>query len=182
MKLGSWLEVTARDEVVTFVSRNLEPYRSYDIFMRALPKFQRRRPDADMFIVSSDGTSYSAKPAWGPWKERFLAEAQHKLDFSRIHFVSNLPYPPFLELVAISRLYVFQTYSFVMSWSQLEAMTLSAPILANDAVPLREVIEHGANGMLFTFFDLARVYLPRQLAWIDGSPPRPLRPALFDDD
>ena len=34
------------DEVLTFVNRNLEPYRGYHIFMRALPEILRSRPRA----------------------------------------------------------------------------------------------------------------------------------------
>ena len=38
------------DEVITFVNRNLEPYRGYHIFMRALPEMLRRRPQAVALI------------------------------------------------------------------------------------------------------------------------------------
>jgi hypothetical protein len=31
-----------QDQVITFVARNLEPYRGYHIFMRALPEILRR--------------------------------------------------------------------------------------------------------------------------------------------
>jgi hypothetical protein len=33
------LELTKADEIITFVNRNLEPYRGYHIFMRALPSY-----------------------------------------------------------------------------------------------------------------------------------------------
>ena len=33
--------LTRNDEVITFVARNLEPYRGYHIFMRALPEILR---------------------------------------------------------------------------------------------------------------------------------------------
>ncbi len=36
----------AGQEVITFASRNLEPYRGYHIFMRALPEILRARPKA----------------------------------------------------------------------------------------------------------------------------------------
>jgi hypothetical protein len=32
------VDVTRDDEVITFVNRNLEPYRGYHRFMRALPR------------------------------------------------------------------------------------------------------------------------------------------------
>ena len=44
----------AGDEVVTFVNRNLEPYRGYHIFMRALPKILAARPNARAIIIGGD--------------------------------------------------------------------------------------------------------------------------------
>ena len=54
-----WLQVgpfrlTREDEVITFVNRNMEPYRGYHIFMRALPKILAARPKARVLIVGGD--------------------------------------------------------------------------------------------------------------------------------
>ena len=38
--------LTSRDEVITYVARNLEPHRGFHTFMRSLPLIQRRRPKA----------------------------------------------------------------------------------------------------------------------------------------
>src|SRR5690242_17471693 len=43
--------LTWQDEVVTYVARNLEPYRGFPSFMRALPEILRRRPNAHVLIV-----------------------------------------------------------------------------------------------------------------------------------
>jgi len=47
VRLGNGVELGCGDEVITFVNRNLEPYRGYHIFMRALPDMLRRRPRAE---------------------------------------------------------------------------------------------------------------------------------------
>ena len=152
--IGNSLNVTREDEVITFVARNLEPYRGYHVFMRALPALLRERPNARVFIIGNNGTSYGAPPPnKDNWRDIFLREVQDQLDMSRVHFAGSLPYPVFLELLSISRLHIYLTYPFVLSWSLLEAMALGTPILASDTAPLREVIQHGENGMLFPFFD-----------------------------
>ena len=47
----------AGDPVVTYVARNLEPYRGFHVFMRALPEMLRQRPNARVLIIGS-GMSY----------------------------------------------------------------------------------------------------------------------------
>jgi glycosyltransferase involved in cell wall biosynthesis len=58
------------DEVVTFINRNLEPYRGYHIFMRALPKMLKDRPNARFILVGEDGVSYGAKPDKAKYGDR----------------------------------------------------------------------------------------------------------------
>ena len=49
--------------VITYVSRNLEPYRGFHVFMRALPEILSRLPTAHVLIVGGDDVSYSRKLA-----------------------------------------------------------------------------------------------------------------------
>ncbi|HZW13185.1 MAG TPA: glycosyl transferase family 1, partial [Noviherbaspirillum sp.] len=65
LKLNGNVALTRQDEVITFVNRNLEPYRGYHIFMRALPELLTRRPNARVLIVGGDDVSYGARPEGG---------------------------------------------------------------------------------------------------------------------
>jgi len=145
------------DEVITFVNRNLEPYRGYHTFMRALPEILRRRPRARVLVVGGDEVSYgAAAPAGRKWREIFAAEARVQVDQSqweRVHFVGQLPYEHFIPLLQLSAVHVYMTYPFVLSWSLLEAMSVGCAIVASDTAPLREAITHGTNGLLTDFFD-----------------------------
>jgi hypothetical protein len=67
---GRELKLGRADEVVTFVNRNLEPYRGYHVFMRALPELLRTRPKARVLIVGGNDVSYGARPPEGKtWKD-----------------------------------------------------------------------------------------------------------------
>ena len=82
----------AGDEVITFVSRDLEPYRGYHVFMRALPRILQRRPNARAVIVGGDKVSYGPPPPSGEsWKDILFDEVRDRLDVDRVHFVGRVP-------------------------------------------------------------------------------------------
>jgi len=156
-------EISAKQEVITFVNRNLEPYRGYHIFMRALPALMKLRPKAKFLIVGGNGVSYgAAAPEGKTWKQVFLDEVKEDLDLSRAYFLGNISHNHFIKLLQLSTVHVYLTYPFVLSWSLLEAMSCGCAIVASDTEPVREVIEHGKTGMLVPFFDAER--LARQVA------------------
>jgi glycosyltransferase involved in cell wall biosynthesis len=141
------------EEILTYVARNLEPYRGYHVFMRALPRILRARPKARVVIVGGDGVSYGARPREGTWKQIFLDEVKGELDLSRVHFAGLLPYEAYLGLLNHSRAHVYLTYPFVLSWSALEAMASGCLVVGSDTSPVSEAIRHGQNGLLVPFFD-----------------------------
>ena len=146
----------AGDEVLTFVNRNLEPYRGYHTFMRALPDILAARPNAQVVIVGGDEVSYGSAPKGEKgWKERFLAEVRDKIELSRVHFVGKIPYPQFVALMQVSRAHAYLTYPFVLSWSMIEAMAAGCHIVGSNTAPVAEAITDGVNGTLVDFFDVA---------------------------
>ncbi len=146
--------LSCEDEVITFVSRGLEPYRGFHVFMRALPELMKRRPRAQIVVVGGDTPSYGRRPKDAPnWREKLLTEIGEHIDIGRLHFVGKIPYPDFVNLLQVSKAHVYLTYPFVLSWSMLEAMSVSAPVVASSTPPVTEVIRHEKNGLLFDFFD-----------------------------
>ncbi len=157
LTLKDSLDVSRKDEVITFVNRNLEPYRGYHVFMRALPRLLRARANARVVIVGGDEVSYGARPPDGQtWKQIFIDEVRAQIpdeDWARVHFLGRVPYTTFTRLLQVSRVHVYLTYPFVLSWSLLEAMSCGAAIVASDTAPVHEVITQDDTGRLVDFFD-----------------------------
>lgn len=144
--------LTAKDEVITFVSRNLEPYRGFHIFMRALPEIIKQRPKAHILIVGGDEVSYGKQLAQGTYRQRALQEVGSQLDPSRVHFLGKIPYSDYLRILQVSTTHVYLTYPFVLSWSMLEAMATGCLVIGSRTPPVEEVIKHNKNGLLVDFF------------------------------
>ncbi len=154
------------DEVLTYVSRNLEPYRGFHSLMRALPGILEQRPKAQVVIVGGDEVSYGGRPKDATsWREKMLAEVGPLPD--RVHFTGRIPYQDYLTLLQVSSVHLYLTYPFVLSWSMLEAMAAGAFVIGSKTPPVEEVIEDGRNGWLVDFFDTTAMVkrVAEALAW-----------------
>lgn len=153
LTINDQLTLTPQDEVITFVNRNLEPYRGYHIFMRSLPRLMKARPKAQIVILGGDEVSYGRAPgAQTSYKLQYLNEVKDQIDLNRVHFAGRIPYADYLRLLNLSSAHVYLTYPFVLSWSMLEAMSAGCAVVASATPPVQEVIEHEVNGLLFDFF------------------------------
>lgn len=152
---GTGHSLKVGDEVLTFVSRHLEPYRGYHQFMRALPRIQAQRPKAITLIVGAEGQSYGpAAPQGSSWKNIYLDEVKDQLDMSRVYFLGSLAYENYLKVLQLSACHVYLTYPFVLSWSCVEALSAGCAVVGSRTAPVEEVIEDGLNGVLCDFFDV----------------------------
>ena len=66
--------IRPNEKLVTYVARDLEPYRGFHAMMRAVPHMLRARKDVRVVMVGGDGISYGMPPAEGTWRQKMLAE------------------------------------------------------------------------------------------------------------
>ena len=145
------------DKLVTYVARNLEPYRGFHTMMRALPKLLGERPDLKVVLVGGDEVSYGARLQEGTWREHYRKELAGKYDESRVCMPGQVPYDTYLNLLQRSDAHVYLTYPFVPSWSLREALAAGCAVVAADVEPVAEFITHDSNGLLVPCLDPARL-------------------------
>ena len=135
----------------------MEPYRGFPEFIEAIAYIQERRPNCHVVVVGSERVCYGKSlPNGKTYKEEMLAKIP--LDLSRVHFVGSLPYGLYLKVIQASDVHIYLTRPFVLSWSMIESLSTGCLIVGSDTAPVREVIEHGENGLLVDFFS------PKQIA------------------
>lgn len=149
-------QLGAGDEVITYVSRNLEPYRGFHVFMRAIPKILERRPNAVILMVGGDDVSYGRRlPEGKTYRAELTAEVP--IDPDRVFFLGRIPYDQFRAVLRVSAAHVYLTYPFVLSWSMIEAMSTGCLVIGSATPPVQEVIEDGKNGLLVDFFSTDQI-------------------------
>ncbi|MBK4729298.1 glycosyltransferase family 4 protein [Oxynema sp. CENA135] len=145
------LDLSHVDELVTYVARGMEPYRGFPEFIESVAYIQERRPNCHVVVVGSDRVCYGKSlPDGKSYKEHMLEKVP--LDLSRVHFVGALPYGQYLKVIQASQAHIYLTRPFVLSWSMIESLSTGCLVIGSDTQPVREVIEHGKNGLLADFF------------------------------
>ncbi len=148
------LKVTPKQKLVTYVARNLEPYRGFHTLMRALPDILEARPDVVVSVVGGDEISYGASPReGGTWREVMMREVGERIDLARVHFLGKVPYEDHLALLKRSDAHVYMSYPFVASWSLREAMAASCVIVGWDTPTITEFVTHEQSGLIAPVLD-----------------------------
>lgn len=163
------ITVKPGEKLVTYVARDLEPYRGFHTMMRALPALLRARPDVRVIMVGGDGVSYGLPPVKGTWRERLTTELGDGFDPARVHFPGRIGYPDYLRMLQRSDAHIYLTYPFVASWSLREALACGCAIVASDTAPVHEFITHRENGLLTPCLDPARL-AQSTLEMLEGGP------------
>ena len=158
LTLPNGVQLGARDKLVTFVARNLEPYRGFHILLRALPALQAARPDVHVSFVGFEQPGYGALPDDGSsWRDFLMREVEDQLDLSRVHFLGQVPYDMHIALLRRSDAHVYFSYPFVASWSLREALAIGCAIVGSDTQPVTEFITHEETGLLSPFLEPDRL-------------------------
>lgn len=134
---------------ITFVNRNLERLRGFDLFMRALPAIQRMHSSVRVIIVGDNDAGYGGG-IQGPlnMRQKMLAELKGQLDMERIHFLGRVHHPVLMALLQASWVHVYLSYPFILGWSLLEAMACGCCIVGSEGMPVSEAITSGVDGIL----------------------------------
>ena len=72
--------------------------------------------------MPSDGRTY---------REQMLREVGAALDPARVHFLGALSHAQYLCVLQVSRVHVYLTYPFVLSWSMLEALSAGCLVVGS---------------------------------------------------
>jgi glycosyltransferase involved in cell wall biosynthesis len=148
------LTVTPKQKLITYVARNLEPYRGFHTVMRALPQILREHPDAVVSLVGGDEVSYGVMPRQGGnWRNLLMKEVGDGIDLSRVHFMGKVPYDDHLTLLQRSDAHVYLSYPFVASWSLREALACGCVVVGADTPTVMEFVQHEVTGFITPTLD-----------------------------
>ena len=103
--ISNQLTLDSTMPIITYVARNLEPYRGFPNAMRAIETTLHAIPNAHAIILGGDDVSYgSASPSGLSYREELINDLNLPLD--RIHFLGVLPFDQYLSVLRVSSVHI----------------------------------------------------------------------------
>ena len=143
------LEFRADQPLVTFISRDLEPLRGLRQLLKAWPRVSQALPEAQLVLAGGRGQGYGLQLPKG--EDHFidaLEQLPDTLNREQIHHLGPLPHAAMLTLLQCSACHVALSYPYTLSWSVLEALACSAPIISNPDSPIAVELQESAKDAL----------------------------------
>ena len=151
--IAGW-QLPSDKKIVTYVSRGMEAMRGFDVFMRIAKRISHERDDVMFVVVGEDRVAYGGDHRFTEGKTfKHWVLSKDDYDLSRIVFLGRIPPAQLVTLFSVSDLHIYLTAPFVLSWSMMNAMACGSTLMASDTAPVREMVRHEENGLLFDFFD-----------------------------
>ena len=138
---------------ITFVNRNLERLRGFDVFMRSLPIILSKYQNVRVLIVGDNEAGDGGEGGSIALRDRMLKELDGRLDMNRIHFLGRIPHPQLMAVLQASWVHVYLSFPFILGWSLIEAMACGCCIVGSEGMPVSEVIQDGVEGILTSMND-----------------------------
>lgn len=159
-------------QLITYGTRGMEPIRGFSYFVRELIRFLPSYPEVQVEIAGEDACFYSpsvapdGSPSWGSWAKSQLKAAGVA---ERVHFLNRLPRDLYRDWLRHSKLHVYLTQPYVLSWSLLEALACAENIVLSNVPPVSEIVSDSS----------VLVVDHRSQGWLKGSWLKRSKPSFF---
>lgn len=140
--------------VVTYLSRGLESFRGFDVFMKVAKLIAEEMPNVVFLVVGGERTVYGHDEWYTDgktFKQWVLDGDTYPLD--QIHFLGLISPNDLTTFFSLSDLHIYLTVPWIPSWSMVQAMACGCTMLVSDTPPMTEFVEHMTNGVRVPFYD-----------------------------
>ena len=124
---------------ITFAGRLVE-LKGVSTLLKAYARMVRLVEEAPLLVIMGDG----------PDRERLMRLANELGIAERVQFRGEVSHDEVCETLAESLIHVVPSRTEALGLSALEGMALGAAVIASDIEGLREVVQDGVSGLLFT--------------------------------
>ena len=162
-------------EIITFSCQGTSPSRGIHTICAALPQLLALRPQCKVQIVSFAARRTDAGRLQHIGELAALLTALSDEQRKRVFIVPAPPLAVYRNLLQSTTLYVYLTTPGLLATGIMEAMSCGALVLASSTAPVRELVTHGVNGLLWEGHDPQSLafYVAQASAQADDM--RPLR-------
>ena len=147
------------EDICIYINRNLDAIRGIHQFAEFAEKIIKINQKIKIIVVGSKDFSYSSDEISNIRKssiDKLMKNIDQK-EKNRIFFLGKIKHEELKALYKISKINIYITMPFPLSWSMLESMAASCMVVGSDTGPVKEIIQNQENGVLFEYGNISEL-------------------------